>query len=459
MPKRLLNRLQDWVDRIGGRSRNGSARQGPRIIPRDEHNISRQHISESAKKVLHRLNRSGHDAYLVGGGVRDLLLGGKPKDFDIATSATPEQVHELFRNSRLIGRRFRLVHVLFGREVIEVTTFRGMPRDADTDPHMDVNEQGRLLRDNVYGTQEEDALRRDFTVNALYYDIRDFTVHDYANGLEDLHRRELRLIGDPVVRYQEDPVRMLRAARFAAKLDFSIAADTAGPIRDLTHLLEDIPAARLFEEVLKLFAAGQGERTYEILSQYDLFAPLFPETAKALAEGESDAVIRQSLANTDRRVAQNKPITPYFLYAALLWPALRVRWLREEEEGDQPAYQALQQAAGDTIQEQVGATSIPRRFSTPMREIWELQVRLGKRGGRKADRLLEHPRFRAAYDFLLVREHAGEDTQGLGAWWTEYQDADENRRREMIKELGQPGGSGGGKRKRRRKPRSRTSSS
>ncbi|TDT44591.1 poly(A) polymerase [Halospina denitrificans] len=457
MPKRLLNRLQDWVGRIGGRSQSASANQGPRIIPRDEHTISRQHISESAKKVLHRLNRSGHDAYLVGGGVRDLLLGGKPKDFDIATSATPEEVHELFRNSRLIGRRFRLVHVLFGKEVIEVTTFRGMPSNADADPHMDVNEQGRLLRDNVYGTQEEDALRRDFTVNALYYDIRDFTVHDYANGLEDLHHRELRLIGDPVVRYQEDPVRMLRAARFAAKLDFSIAPDTATPIRDLTHLLEDIPAARLFEEVLKLFAAGQGERTYEILTQYDLFAPLFPETAKALAEGESDAVIRQALANTDRRIAQSKPITPYFLYAALLWPALRVRWLREEEESDQPAYQALQQAAGDTVQEQVGATSIPRRFSTPMREIWELQVRLGKRGGRKADRLLEHPRFRAAYDFLLVREHAGEDTQGLGAWWTEYQDADEDRRRAMIKELGQPGG--GGKRKRKRKPKPKTSTS
>jgi len=241
MPKRLLNRLQDWVGRISGGSQSASAKQGPRIIPRDEHNISRQHISESAKKVLHRLNRSGHDAYLVGGGVRDLLLGGKPKDFDIATSATPEEVHDLFRNSRLIGRRFRLVHVLFGKEVIEVTTFRGMPSNADADPHMDVNEQGRLLRDNVYGTQEEDALRRDFTVNALYYDIRDFSVHDYANGLEDLHHRELRLIGDPVVRYQEDPVRMLRAARFAAKLDFSVAPDTATPIRDLTHLLEDIP--------------------------------------------------------------------------------------------------------------------------------------------------------------------------------------------------------------------------
>ena len=454
MPKRLLNRLQNWVDRIGGRSSQDRAQQEPRIVPRDQHNISRQDISESAKKVLHRLTRSGHDAYLVGGGVRDLLLGGKPKDFDIATSATPEQVHELFRNSRLIGRRFRLVHVLFGREVIEVTTFRGVPSDAENDPHIDVNEQGRLLRDNVYGTQQEDALRRDFTVNALYYDIRDFTVQDYADGVEDLRRRELRLIGDPVTRYQEDPVRMLRAVRFAAKLGFTIAPDTANPIRDLNHLLEDIPPARLFEEVLKLFAGGYAEATYELLSRYDLFAPLFPETAKALGEGESDAVIRQALANTDRRVASNKPVTPYFLFAALLWPALKVRWRREEESG-QPAYQALQQAAGDSIQDQVDATSIPRRFSTPMREIWELQIRLGKRGGRKAERLLEHPRFRAAYDFLLVRESAGENTLGLGAWWTEYQDANEARRLQLVKESGEEGS---GRRKRRKRgPRSRSS--
>lgn len=448
MPRRLFNRLQNWVERIGKRSSGLTVRQEPTVIPRDQHNISRQDISESAKKVLQRLNRSGHDAYLVGGGVRDLLLGGKPKDFDIATSATPEEVHDLFRNSRLIGRRFRLVHVLFGREVIEVTTFRGTPRDTEDDPHMDVNDQGRLLRDNVYGSQQEDALRRDFTVNALYYDIRDFTVHDFANGLEDLNRRKLRLIGDPVTRYQEDPVRMLRAVRFAAKLEFNIAGDTGDPIGDLTHLLGDIPAARLLEEVLKLFASGYGEATFELLIRYDLFAPLFPETARALAEGESDAVIRQALANTDRRIAQNKPITPYFLYAALLWPALRVRWRREESETDQPAYQALQQAAGDTIQEQISATSIPRRFSTPMREIWELQVRLAKRGGHRAERLLEHPRFRAAYDFLLVREHACEDTQGLGAWWTEYQDADTERRRQMLKELGNPG-SGRRKRKKR----------
>ncbi|XOZ33217.1 polynucleotide adenylyltransferase PcnB [Halomonadaceae bacterium KBTZ08] len=451
MARRFLERVKNWFGQLGGQ--DGTAPHEPRIIPRDEHNISRQNISESAKKVLHRLNRSGHEAYLVGGGVRDLLLGGHPKDFDIATSATPEQVHELFRNSRLIGRRFKLVHVLFGREVIEVTTFRGPPEDTENDPHIDVNEQGRLLRDNVYGTREEDAVRRDFTVNALYYDIQDFTVHDYAGGVKDLHNRQLRLIGNPVTRYQEDPVRMLRAVRFAAKLDFTIADDTAQPIREMSHLLEDIPPARLFEEVLKLFTAGQGETTYEMLKRFDLFAPLFPESAKAIAEGEPDEVIRIALASTDRRVSQNKPITPYFLYAALLWPALQQAWRQEEEETEQPAYQALQQAAGETIQNQTQATAIPRRFSTPMREIWELQLRLGKRSGKRADRLLEHPRFRAAYDFLLVREEAGEDTQGLGAWWTEYQDADAERRREMISALGGGGKKRSGRRKRRKPAR------
>lgn len=450
MARRFLERVKNWFSQLGGQ--NGTAPHEPRVISADEHSISRQNISESAKKVLHRLNRSGHEAFLVGGGVRDLLLDGHPKDFDIATSATPEEVHELFRNSRLIGRRFKLVHVLFGREVIEVTTFRGSPKDVDNDPHIDVNDQGRLLRDNVYGTREEDALRRDFTVNALYYDIRDFTVHDYAGGVDDLNNRRLRLIGNPVTRYQEDPVRMLRAVRFAAKLDFTIADDTSQPIRELSHLLEDIPPARLFEEVLKLFAAGQGETTYGMLKRFDLFAPLFPESAKAIAEGEPDGVIRAALASTDRRVSQNKPITPYFLYAALLWPALQQAWRQEELETDQPAYQALQQAAGETIQNQTQATAIPRRFSTPMREIWELQLRLGKRSGKRADKLMEHPRFRAAYDFLLVREEAGEDTQGLGAWWTEYQDADDDRRREMISALSGSGKSRGNGRRRRRKP-------
>ncbi len=251
----------------------------------------------------------------MGGGVRDILLGGKPKDFDIATNATPEEVHDLFRNSRLIGRRFRIVHVVFGREVIEVTTFRGNATEADAEADEDdrrTSEHGLLLRDNVYGNQEEDALRRDFTVNALYYCIRDFTVVDFANGIEDLENRQMRLIGDPETRYREDPVRMLRAIRFAAKLDFDIEPETEAPIGELAPLLTHIPPARLFDEVLKLFSAGHGEATYDLLSRYNLLEPLFPETARAIEAGEPDELILQALRNTDARIAQGKSVTPYF---------------------------------------------------------------------------------------------------------------------------------------------------
>ena len=408
-----------------------------REIPRDQHNVSRSAISDPAKKVLSRLNNANYEAYLVGGGVRDILLGGQPKDFDIATNATPEQVHELFRNSRLIGRRFRIVHVLFGREVIEVTTFRGNAADADEDDDDDdrrTSEHGQLLRDNVYGSMEEDALRRDFTVNALYYCIRDFTVVDFANGMSDLKKRQMRLIGDPETRYREDPVRMLRAIRFAAKLGFTIEPETEKPIRGLAPLLTHIPPARLFEEVLKLFSAGYGEVTYDLLSEYNLLAPLFPETAAAISEGESDELIRRALRNTDSRIAQGKSVTPYFLFAAMLWPALQSDWRKRQENGEAPL-PALHQAIGRVIGQQVQATSIPKRFSGPMKEIWELQVRLPRRQGKRSFVTLSHPRFRAAYDFLLVREDAGEIEPGLGQWWTEFQELDEKGQERMLSQL------------------------
>ncbi|WP_225315068.1 polynucleotide adenylyltransferase PcnB [Marinobacter confluentis] len=424
-----------------------------RDIPRDQHNVSRSAISEPAKKVLSRLNNAGYEAYLVGGGVRDILLGGQPKDFDIATSATPEQVHELFRNSRLIGRRFRIVHVLFGREVIEVTTFRGNAADADVEEDDDdrrTSEHGLLLRDNVYGSMEEDALRRDFTVNALYYCIRDFTVVDFADGMKDLKNRQMRLIGDPETRYREDPVRMLRAIRFAAKLGFTIERETEEPIRKLAPLLTHIPPARLFEEVLKLFSAGYGEATYKLLSDYDLLAPLFPETAAAIANGESDELIRRALQNTDKRIAQGKSVTPYFLFAAMLWPALQADWRKRQDNGE-PPLPALHQAIGRVIGQQVQATSIPKRFSGPMKEIWELQVRLPRRQGKRSFVTLSHPRFRAAYDFLLVREDAGEIEPGLGQWWTEFQELDEKGQERMLTELG----SAAPKKRRRKKPAAR----
>lgn len=441
--------LRKLLSFIPGRSNMpANKRYQLNIIPRDQHCISRKHISEPAKKVLHRLNQAGFEAYLVGGGVRDLLLEGEPKDFDIATNATPEEVHNLFRNSRLIGRRFKIVHVLFGREVIEVTTFRGGNGEGDDDQDQrarQTNEHGLLVRDNVYGTMEEDALRRDFTINALYYCIQDFTVLDYARGLQDLEARQLRLIGDPETRYREDPVRMLRAVRFAAKLGFTIEPKTATPIRSLASLLDHVPPARLFEEVLKLFSAGNGEATYAHLMEYGLFEALFPQTYHAIQAEGDDGVIRQALHNTDERIRNNKSVTPYFLFAALLWPALQQQWQQCQDQGEAPI-PALHSAAHQVIERQIRSTSIPRRFSVPMKEIWEMQTRLSKRHGRRAEMLMGHPRFRAAYDFLLVRESAGEHTEGLGDWWTRYQDADEDERNRMVKAL-----SPKGPRKRRRR--------
>jgi poly(A) polymerase len=421
-----------------------------RIIPRDHHSISRKQISPMALKVLYRLKDAGYESYLVGGGVRDLLLNISPKDFDIATHAHPEEVHKLFHNSRLIGRRFKLVHVLFGREIIEVATFRGNHAKSDAElvsltqsnksrrhtskpkgrfdatvktAHSD---EGMLLRDNVYGTVEEDALRRDFTVNALYYSIDDFTIHDFANGLEDIKSRTLRLIGDPETRYREDPVRMLRAIRFATKLNFKFDPSAEKPIADLASLLHNVPAARLFEEVLKLFMNGQALNNFNLLRRNRLFSALFPEVAHLLDDQSSPrqkqyiALIQQALSNTDERIQQQKPTTPAFLYAAFLWPAVLEEWETIQNEGI-PPFPAMQQAAQRIIFKQTQATSIPKRFSFPMKEIWELQLRLPKHRKRKPELLAEHPRFRAAYDFLLLREQSGENLEQLGEWWTDYQ--------------------------------------
>lgn len=430
------------VKRLWDRVKNGANQTNKiepphselKIVPRDNHPISRKDISSQALKVLYRLNNSNYQAYLVGGGVRDLLLGKHPKDFDIATDAHPEEVHHLFRNSRLIGRRFKLVHVLFGREVIEVATFRGHHEAPALSANQSTSsEQGMLLRDNVYGNMEEDALRRDFTVNALYYCVKDFTIYDYANGLQDIERRELRLIGDPETRYREDPVRMLRAVRFASKLDFTIAPETEAPIFELAPLLGNIPAARLFDEVLKLMLSGDALNNFELLRHFNLFGQLFPATERVLQQGSERhlSLIRQALINTDQRIKHEKPVTPAFLYAALLWPALEDQWEKIKDNGT-PPYPALQQAAQKVINKQCNSTSIPKRFSFNMKEIWEMQLRLPKRSGNKALQTISHPRFRAAYDFLLLREQSGENLDGLGQWWTDYQASDENAQRKMA---------------------------
>jgi len=421
----------------------------PRIIPRSEHAISRANISSNALKVLYRLKGAGYDAFLVGGGVRDMLLGREPKDFDIATNARPEEVKKLFRNCMLIGRRFRLAHVRFENEIIEVATFRAQGDGASDDEAR--TENGRILRDNVYGTLEEDAWRRDFTVNALYYNIQDFSVVDYVGGMVDLQSGMLRLIGDPRQRYHEDPVRMLRAVRFAAKLGFRIHPDSEAPIFELAHLLEDIPSARLFDEILKLFLGGCAVQSFELLRHYGLFAYLFPQTEACLAqerEGFPLTLLIRALQNTDARIAEGKPVTPAFLYAALLWEPLRQAMAGQEAEA-MGEIQALQQAAYAVEGQQLARTALPKRFGVPMREIWTLQIRLRRTTGLRPLRLVEHPRFRAAYDFMLLRRDAGEDIGELCQWWTEFQGLDDNERLKQVR------GGGGGKGKKRRTRRSK----
>ncbi len=395
-----------------------------KVIARDQHCISRKNISDSALKVMSRLRSNGYQGYLVGGAVRDLLLGKQPKDFDIATDATPEAIHALFRNSRIIGRRFRIVHVRFGREIIEVTTFRGHHDSGGKAPsgaQAHQSESGLLLRDNVFGTLEEDAVRRDLTVNALYYDSGNFEVFDQVGGLQDLENKRIHIIGDPVIRFTEDPVRMLRVLRFAAKLDFNIEKSTAAAIPQCAKLLEEIPSARLFDEFLKLFLSGHAHQTLENLLDYKLLERLFPDTCANLgSDNQGLALIRAAMENTDKRIHEGKHVTPAFILAAILWPAVSALASKFQDNGDAPMV-AMHKAGQQAVFQAIQHVAIPKRFSQPMREIWEFQLRLQRRQGRKAAELVDHRRFRAAYDFLLLREQAGETTQDLGAWWTEFQ--------------------------------------
>jgi poly(A) polymerase len=393
----------------------------PQIIPRSEHGVSRSEISENALKVLYRLKNAGYQAYLVGGGVRDILLGLKPKDFDVATDAHPEQVRELFRNCRLIGRRFRLAHVHFGREIIEVSTFRASHNDAiDGEGH---EEDGRIIRDNVYGKLDDDVWRRDFTVNALYYNIEDYSIVDYVGGVEDIKNKQLRMIGIAEDRYQEDPVRMLRAVRFSIKLGFSIHPLSEQPIRELAPLLKEIPEARLFEEFLKLFMSGQSEVTFHRLRDYGLFAILFPQTEKLLNDGNEFIckLLSSAFINTDKRLAEDKPVTPAFLLAALLWVPVR-NLANDHESNGLSEMDAIHLASDTVISHQITSTSMPRRFTHMARDMWALQVRLKNIRGKRPLKLLAHQRFRAAYDFLLLRAEAGEDIQELASWWTTFQE-------------------------------------
>jgi poly(A) polymerase len=405
------------------------------IIPRNKHTFSRHDISHNAIKVIEGLNRAGFQSYLVGGSIRDGLLDCHPKDFDISTDATPEQVRKVFRNSRIIGRRFRIVHVNFGRETIEVTTFRGQ---ADNSEQQVESTTGQLIRDNVYGDMRSDALRRDFTVNALYYSPDNDSIYDYVCGIDDIQSRQLRMIGDPLTRYKEDPVRLLRAIRFAAKLGFTIEEHTAAPIRDNVNLLHHVPPARLFDEILKLFLNGSAVATYSLLRDYQLLDALFPGTMAVIEKSPHfDALISAVMLNTDKRIRNGKRVTPAFIYGALLWPAF-IYEQHKLVENSVPIIPAIHQAADAVIGQQLAIVAIPKRFSIPMRQIWELQWRLALRHGKRANKTLSHEKFRAGYDFLLMRETAGEQLNGLGNWWTRYQDAPPEQQDAMVKALPAP---------------------
>ena len=374
-------------------------------------------ISQGTLKTLYTLRDGGHEAYMVGGGVRDLLAGITPKDFDVATSAHPEQVKKLFRSCRLVGRRFVICHVRFGEEILEVTTFRG----PITDFHQR-DETGRILADNDYGTLVEDAFRRDFTINALYYDIRDYSIVDYCGGVDDLKSGTLRLIGDPELRYREDPVRMLRAIRIANKMRFRVDPATAAPIRKLAPLLAEIPPARLFDEVLKILLTREAVDNLYGLRVYGLFRQLFPATDAMLDDAAALAFVNRALANSAHRIESDLPVSPAFLYAALLWPPVekRTRELREKEGF--PEHTALAQAGEEVIARAISRVAIPKRFTMPMREIWGMQSRFDVRNSSRARRLMTHPRFRAAYDFLLLRAESGDAAlRESAAWWTEAQ--------------------------------------
>lgn len=441
----------------------------PRIIPRADHTISRSELSSNALRVLYRLKEAGFQAFLVGGCVRDVMLGRHPKDFDVATNALPDEVKALFRNCRLVGRRFRLAHVVFGREVIEVATFRAESAPAPSEepvpeadpeegeaPELDeeaefdsvdhervLDTHGRLLRDNIYGTIDEDVWRRDFTANALYYNIADFSLWDYVGGAEDIAARRLRLIGDPETRYREDPVRMLRAARFEAKLDFTLEPPTAEPIDRLRGLLAGVPAARLFDETLKLFLTGHGERSYEVLRARSLLEVLFPSVERYLRarpDGVVEQLLRQGLRNTDERVASDKPVTPTFLFALLLYGPIAgaIESLPPQRWHE---VTAIIEACERTMRDASARVTIPRRVALGVREMYALQPRLEQPRGKRALRLLEQPRFRAAYDLLLLRAQFGMASAEIAAWWSKLQEVSPEERVAMVEKSPRTGSS------------------
>jgi len=455
----MLTNIRKWFCAIrkkaAQRHQNQTIPENPVIIPRSAHCVSRSNISRHALKVLYRLHDAGYQAYLVGGGVRDVLLDLHPKDFDVATNALPEEIQKLFRNCRLIGRRFRLAHVHFGYHIIEVATFRANSQDKAVSPHLVHSEEGMILRDNIYGMLIDDVYRRDFTVNALYYNIADFTLLDYVGGLEDLKARCLRMIGDPSQRYREDPVRMLRAIRFAAKLGFSIHPDSEKPLFELGALVKQVPSARLLDEFMKLFLSGFAEASFRLLRHYGLFIVLFPQAEQCLIKEQSGIVksfVTDALVSSDKRVHESKPVALPFLLGAFLWYPVQERAMLLIAEGVSE-FSAFYEACDWVLHEQQKSFVISKRISQVIREIWILQVRLIRRLGKRVPELVLHPRFRAAYDFLLLRAATGDKAvENVAAWWKTYVEANNDTRILMEKALQEA--SHGHRTKRKKKRRS-----
>ena len=441
--------IKKYIDKLFGRRQAPTHKDArPVVYGKDKHGISPTQISRCARKTCEELQKAGFAAFVVGGAVRDLLLGMRPKDFDVATSATPDQVRAVFRRSRIIGRRFQIVHVLCGPEIVETSTFRAhFTREAEDD-HRD--EHGRMLSDNIWGTQAEDALRRDFTVNALFYDPVKEEVWDYVHGLKDLKAKKLVMIGDPDTRFREDPVRMLRAARLGAKLGLEIDAKTREPIPRLRHLLENVPQARLFEEILKLLLSGNAVECVRVLRELELHRGLLPLLDTALEDPDTGPFAMAALRATDARLAADKPVSPAFLLAALLWGQVE-RGLRRHEGKGQATIPALHQAMHEALDEQRDTLAIPRRFDATMKELWLMQPRFLQRGGQRPYRLLEHPRFRAAYDFFALRAESANAPQETAKWWERFQDAGPDERERML-----VGDEAGPKKRRRRRSKKKS---
>ena len=446
MIKRVIERVQTLFKRKPKRS----ARE-PKRIPTNEHCINPELVPRSALRVCETLQKAGYRAYIVGGAVRDLLLDVAPKDFDVATDATPEQVKAHFRRAIIIGRRFKLVHVMFGQETIEVSTFRALVNaDRLIDQH------GRVLADNLFGEQHEDSARRDFTINALYYDPTSAEVLDYHDGVKDLRQRRLRMIGDPAERYREDPVRMLRAVRFAAKLGFAIDEATREPIHRMAELINNVPAARLFDEMLKLLMSGHSVACITRLRAEGLHHGLLPLLDVILEQPAGERFVMLALSRTDERVQAGKSVSPGFLFATLLWHDVLVKWNTRLARGEH-RIPALHLAIDETIDAQTEKLAIQRRFVADMREIWTLQPRFERRTGRSPYRLIEHLRFRAGYDFLLLRAAADEVPLALGDWWTRFSQAGPEEREQLIIEASRESSSvaaAPNRRRRRRRGRS-----